>query len=42
MLAPLDSSAILAKKVVKHHLSFQKLIKVLVPIVQEVLSSIVE
>jgi len=36
MLAPLNNSAIFVKKVVKHHLSFHKLIKKLVPTVQEV------
>ena len=40
MLAPSDNLAIFAKEVVEHHLSFQKLIKVPVPIVQEVLSSV--
>jgi len=33
MLAPLDNPVIFAKEVVEHHLSFQKLIKVHVPIV---------
>jgi len=42
MLALSDNPAIFDKKVVEHHLSFQKLIKVHVPTVQEVLSSIVE
>jgi len=36
MLAPSDNPAIFAKEVVEHHLSFQKLIKVHVPTVQEV------
>jgi len=31
-----DNTAIFAKEVVEHHLSFQKLIKEPVPIVQEV------
>jgi len=37
MLAPSDDLAIFAKEVVEHHLSFQKLIKVLLPTIQEVL-----
>jgi len=41
MLAPSDNPAIYAKEVVEHHLSFQKLIKVHVPIVQGVWSRIV-
>jgi len=36
MLAPSYNLAIFAKEVVEHHLSFMKLIKVPVPIVQEV------
>jgi len=36
MLAPSDNPAIFAKEVVENHLSFQKIIKVLVPTVQEV------
>jgi len=36
MLAPSDNPTIFAKEVVAHHLSFHKLIKELVPIVQEV------
>jgi len=36
MLAPSDNPAIFAKEVVEHHLSFHKLIKELVPKVQEV------
>ena len=42
MLASSDNPGIFSKEVVEHHLSFQKLIKVLVPTVQEVLSSIIE
>jgi len=34
MVAPSDNPAIFIKEVVKHHLSFQKLIKVPVPTVQ--------
>jgi len=41
MLAPSDSVAILSKEVVEQHLSFHKLIKVPVPTIQEVLTSIV-
>jgi len=36
MLEPSDIPSICAKEVVEHHLSFLKLIKELVPIVQEV------
>jgi len=36
MLAPSDNPTIFAKEVVEYHLSFQKLIKVPVPIFQEV------
>jgi len=36
MLIPSDNPAICAKGVVEHHLSFHKLIKELVPTVQEV------
>jgi len=36
MLLPSDNPAICVKGVVENHLSFQKLIKELVPIVQEV------
>jgi len=36
MLAPPDNLAIFAKEVVEHHLSFRKLIKELVLIVQKV------
>jgi len=36
MLAPSDNPAIFAKEVVKHHLSFHKLIKEHVSTVQEV------
>jgi len=42
MLASSDNLAIFAKEVVEHHLSFQKLIKELVPTIQEVELSIVE
>jgi len=42
MLAQSYNTAIFAKEVVEHHLSFHKLIKVHVRAVQEVLSSIVE
>jgi len=41
MLTPSDNLAIFAKEVVEHHLSFRKLIKVLVPTVQEEGSRIV-
>jgi len=36
MLAPPDNPAIFAKEVVEHHLSFQNLIKVPVPTIQDV------
>jgi len=36
MLGPSDNPTIFPKEVVEHHLSFQKLTKVLVPTVQEV------
>jgi len=42
MLEPSDNPAIFAKEVEEHHLSFQKLIKVPLPTVQEVFSSIIE
>jgi len=42
MLEPSDNPAIFDKEVVEHFLSFQKLIKVHVPTIQEVLPSIVE
>jgi len=36
MLAPSGNLAILVKELVEHHLSFHKLIKALVPTIQEV------
>jgi len=36
MLAPSNNLAIFAKEVVEHHVSFHKLIKELLPTVQEV------